>query len=219
MSAAAFASIARPVLVTIHDLRGSGRQLLPLEYFLRSSLGGKFSVVPFRYCPEQEGLKESSNELLKVLHSIKPYNSLESCYFVTHGYGALVLREAFRCIDWDTIRTKIVMIAPPNRGCAYYSVLNSIMDLNVAMDELGKMTSEDLDHRLGKLPHLCSPLIIAGNVSLNPWNQWQYPTDGVVSVEETHMPGEYRHVVLSATHHTLPYHPVSLELLVRFLGA
>ncbi|EQC38297.1 hypothetical protein SDRG_04018 [Saprolegnia diclina VS20] len=216
-SQAALAAVARPVLVTVHDVCGRGLQLLPLEAFLGTSLGGKFGVRPFRFDPNTQRLQESGLELVDLLHTIKPYSSMESCYFVTHGYGALVLREAFRYIDWDTTRTKIVMLAPPNRGCAYYSVLNSIIDSSVAIDELSTMSPTFLDARLGKLPKLCRPMILAGSLSLNPWNQWQYPTDGVVSVDETHMPGEYQHFVVNATHHTLPYHPMSLELLVRFL--
>ncbi|OQR97806.1 hypothetical protein ACHHYP_10013 [Achlya hypogyna] len=218
-SQAALAAIARPVLVTVHDVCGRGRQLLPLEWLLRTPVGGKFSVRPFRYNPNEQCLKESGRELLELLHMIKPYSSMESCYFVTHGYGALVLREAFRSIDWDTTRSKVVMLAPPNRGCAYYAVLKSVIDQNVAMEELASMTPAELDARLGKLPRLCQSLIVAGSLSLNPWNQWQYPTDGAVSVDETHMPGEYQHWVVNATHHTVPYHPQSLELLVRFLRA
>ena len=64
-----------------------------------------------------------------------------------------------------------------------------------AAEELATFTPDALDTRLGKLPRLCRPLVIAGTLSFNPFNQEPHPCDGIVSVEETHLPGHYRHLV------------------------
>lgn len=65
----------------------------------------------------------------------------------------------------------------------------------VAAEELATFTNESLDLRLGKLPRRCYPLILSGSLSLNPFNQANYPNDGTVMVEETTLPGEFRHQV------------------------
>jgi hypothetical protein len=65
-----------------------------------------------------------------------------------------------------------------------------------AVEEIAtKWTPEVLDERLGKLPKRCFPLIIAGNLNLNPFNQGDYPNDGLITQEETYLPGHFRHVV------------------------
>lgn len=65
----------------------------------------------------------------------------------------------------------------------------------VAAEELATLSAEELDERLGKLPRRCYPLVLAGKLCLNPFNQHNYPNDGLVMVEETTMPGEFRHQV------------------------
>lgn len=67
----------------------------------------------------------------------------------------------------------------------------------VAADELARFTHEELDARLGKLPRRCYPLVLSGSLSLNPFNQANYPNDGTVTVDETTLPGEFRHTVRS----------------------
>jgi hypothetical protein len=65
----------------------------------------------------------------------------------------------------------------------------------VAAHELAQWEAIDLDRRLGKLPQRCYPLVIAGSLCLNPFNQGNYPNDGVLMLEETTLPGEFRHQV------------------------
>lgn len=65
----------------------------------------------------------------------------------------------------------------------------------VAAEELAKWTADDIDQRLGKLPRRCYPLVLSGSLCLNPFNQGNYPNDGLVMVEETTLPGEFRHEV------------------------
>ncbi|KAF0734194.1 hypothetical protein Ae201684_009060 [Aphanomyces euteiches] len=210
--------VARPSLVTIPDLYGQGIQMLPAEVFLGSSFGGPFNILRFRYNAQKQTLRESAEDLLEVLHSIKPHTALEPCFFVTHGYGALVLREAFRSIDWSNVRTRLVMVAPPNRGCQPTKAWRA----HVARDELLTLQGVDLDMRLGKLPHLTRALIVAGTRAIPmPWTTrpvhdqlW----DGQIAVAETQMPGEYRHVTVGAPHNLVMMHPATLLLLRDFLA-
>ncbi|ETV99000.1 hypothetical protein H310_08472, partial [Aphanomyces invadans] len=205
--------MARPILVTIPDLVGHGIQMLPAEVFLSSPWGGSFNVLRFRYDAHRQTLQESGQDLLEVLHAIKPISGLEPSFITTHGYGALVLREALRSIDWRDVRTRLVMVAPPNRGTLKP---RWCLTANVARTELQTLHDFDLDIRLGKLPRLTSALVIAGARHF-PWSQTSGPSDGVVSVAHTHMPGHYQHMTISAPHNLIMAHPSTLRLTRDFL--
>ncbi|KAF1327097.1 hypothetical protein FI667_g7867, partial [Globisporangium splendens] len=109
------------------------------------------------------------------------------------------VQEAFRYVDWNYTKSKVVMLAPPNRGIRYYAATKKRIGIagygGVAAEELATLSETDLDRRLGKLPRRCYPLILSGSLSLNPFNQANYPNDGTVMVEETTLPGEFRHRV------------------------
>ncbi|KAF0734195.1 hypothetical protein Ae201684_009060 [Aphanomyces euteiches] len=205
--------VARPSLVTIPDLYGQGIQMLPAEVFLGSSFGGPFNILRFRYNAQKQTLRESAEDLLEVLHSIKPHTALEPCFFVTHGYGALVLRNR-KHFDPSTGRTFA-------RGLSWCQPTKA-WRAHVARDELLTLQGVDLDMRLGKLPHLTRALIVAGTRAIPmPWTTrpvhdqlW----DGQIAVAETQMPGEYRHVTVGAPHNLVMMHPATLLLLRDFLA-
>eukprot|EP00644_Phytophthora_capsici_P018603 jgi/Phyca11/555484/estExt2_Genewise1Plus.C_PHYCAscaffold_730151 len=184
------AVLAKGVLVTVHDLYGGMLPLLPLETYLHAVRG--YDVQSFRYQPRKQDLATSGKELAAFLKRQKPHSTDEAVNFVTHGYGALVLREAFRSVDWDYTKSKVVMLAPPNRGIRYHKSMKKYVGV------------AELDERLGKLPRRCYPL-------------HNYPNDGLVMVKETEMPGEFRHQVIGAPHFLLPSHPVTVELTQSFL--
>lgn len=112
----------------------------------------------------------------------------------------------------------------------------------VAAEELAELSADELDLRLGKLPRRCYPLVVSGSLSLNPFNQRHYPNDGLVTQEETQLPGEFRHQVrtsevfggerrrrltgwcvglqvVAAPHYLLPSHPLVMDLARGFLEA
>ncbi|GAB9475040.1 hypothetical protein Gpo141_00012148 [Globisporangium polare] len=215
------AALARGILVTVHDLYGGRLPLLPLELYLQ--LWWNHDVQPFRYSPRAQNLATSGQALGEFLRSQKPHTTDEAINFVTHGYGALVLREAFRYVDWNYTKSKIVMLAPPNRGIRYYASMKKHIGVagngGVAAEELAKLSPEDLDLRLGKLPRRCYPLVLSGSLSLNPLNQANYPNDGTVMVEETTLPGEFRRTVVPTSHYLLPSHPAAIYLTRSFLEA
>ncbi|TYZ59916.1 hypothetical protein PybrP1_006899 [[Pythium] brassicae (nom. inval.)] len=203
------AVVTRGILVTVHDLYGGRLPLLPLEFYFK--LRRHHDVQPFRFRPRTQTLETSGKDDDGAIN------------FVTHGYGALVLREAFRYVDWNYTKSKVVMLAPPNRGIRYYAAMKKHVGIagygGVAAEELATLTDESLDLRLGKLPRRCYPLVLSGSLSLNPFNQANYPNDGTVTVEETTLPGEFRHQVLPVSHYLLPAHPTAIYLARSFLEA
>ncbi|POM63607.1 Acetyltransferase [Phytophthora palmivora] len=215
------AVLAKGVLVTVHDLYGGSLPLRPLEMYLHAVRG--YDVQPFRYRPRIQDLATSGRQLAAFLKCRKPHTMDGAVNFVTHGYGALVLREAFRSVDWNYTKSKVVMMAPPNRGIRYHKLMKKYVGVagygGVAAEELAMLSIEELDHRLGKLPRRCYPLVLAGKLCLNPFNQHNYPNDGLVMVEETELPGEFRQQIIGAPHYLLPLHPTVIGLTNDFLGA
>lgn len=215
------AALAQGVLVTVHDLYGGSLPIRPLELYLQIVKG--YDVQPFRFQPRQQDLTTSGKALAEFLKSQKPHTTDEAVNFVTHGYGALVLREAFRLVDWNYTKSKVVMLSPPNRGIRYHRSMKKYIGVagygGVAAEELATLSGDDLDERLGKLPRRCFPLVLAGKLCLNPFNQQNYPNDGLVMIEETALPGEFRHQVIGASHYSLPSHPTAIGLTSDFLGA
>ncbi|KAL4163007.1 hypothetical protein KRP22_015122 [Phytophthora ramorum] len=180
-------------------------------------------VTPFRFRPRSQDLASSGKELADFLKRQKPHTTDEAVNFVTHGYGALVLREAFRTVDWNYTKSKVVMLAPPNRGICYHTSMKKYIGVagygGVAAEELAAFSPKELDERLGKLPRRCYPLVLAGKLCLNPFNQHNYPNDGLVMVKETELPGEFRHQIIGASHYLLPSHPTTIGLTQSFLEA
>ncbi|TMW63828.1 hypothetical protein Poli38472_002769 [Pythium oligandrum] len=215
------AALTQGIVVTVHGLYGGRAPLLPMEACVRAC--DTHELAPFRYEPRHQTLATSGQALAEFLRTRKPHTTDDSVHFITYDYGALVLREAFRHVDWNQTRSKVIMLTPPNRGIKYYRSMRHHVGFagygGVAADELAQWTSEDLDTRLGKLPRRCYPLVIAGSLCLNPFNQGNYPNDGIVMVEETELPGEFRHDVLAGTHYTLPFHPQMLWRAMSFLNA
>ncbi|KAG7383134.1 hypothetical protein PHYPSEUDO_004006 [Phytophthora pseudosyringae] len=213
--------LAKGVLVTVHDLYGGALPLRPLETYMHVVRG--YDVQPFRFRPRAQDLATSGKELAAFLKSQKPHTTDEAINFVTHGYGALVLREAFRSVDWNYTKSKVVMLAPSNRGIRYHKAMKKYVGVagygGVAAEELATLSAGELDERLGKLPRRCYPLVLAGKLCLNPFNQHNYPNDGLVMVEETALPGEYRHQIVGAPHFLLPSHPTTIGLTQSFLEA
>jgi hypothetical protein len=94
-------------------------------------------------------------------------------HFVTHCYGALVLRAALQRLDWSHTRSRVVMLAPPNRGAqAARAVWRAGAGLallgHAAGAELGTRDGEWFDEHAGALPPHVSARIVAGTLGCSP---------------------------------------------------
>ena len=112
--------------------------------------------------------------------------------FVTHSFGALVLREAFRISSWEG-PAKVVMVAPPNRGSEFCRRLAPVPLARWVVGEAGSelmgLDAGELDARLGPLPRGVEGFVIAGSVGWNPLISATGSNDGTLAMVETRMPG------------------------------
>ncbi|DAZ98868.1 TPA: hypothetical protein N0F65_002593 [Lagenidium giganteum] len=214
-------SLARGAVIMVHGMYGHSLPLKPLQWYLQARMD--FDVQQFCYSPREQSLEVSGKLLSQMLKDHKPHVADDAVHFVTFDYGSLVLREAFRSVDWNYTKSKVVMLAPPNRGLKYYRSMQDVVGQagygGVAAQELAQWQPKELDKRLGKLPRRCFPMVVAGSLCLNPFNQANYPNDGLVMLEETMLPGEFRHFVVPSTHYLLPMHPSTISLVHSFIEA
>jgi len=181
-------------------------------------------------------------------HASPPLPPCELPLFVTHSFGALVLREAFRLSQWEG-PAKVVMCAPPNRGSEFCRRLEPLPLARWVVGEAGSelmgLGAEDLDARLGCLPREVQGLVIAGDLGWNPLISSS--NDGTIAVEETRLPWRgtadqeeqgarggqeppfsfrggdtaaagERYTMVRAPHNLLLYHPHTVGHIKEFFG-
>lgn len=131
-------------------------------------------------------------------------------HFVTHGTGALVLRAALSCRDWNGVQSRVVMLAPPNRGSVAARrlwqqhqrlgrpLLQQLLGDSIAQ-ELGEGDAAHFD-AYGGMPASFRTWVVAGSGLLSPLQERlnipglrggalippRYgPHDGLVAVADT----------------------------------
>jgi hypothetical protein len=140
--------------------------------------------------------------------------------FVTHSLGGIVAREVLsRDAEWKkTLKpVRLVMIAPPNQGSAVAEALKDWLPYRAALGEVGQELTPEAIARMPLPP--CEFGIIAGGKGdgkgLNPLLGGD--NDGLVTVDETRLPGAADFLLLDATHTFIMANEKSIEATRRFL--
>jgi hypothetical protein len=187
----------RPHAVLLHGLGRTWLSMTPVEAFLRrngfrvTNLGypsRKFSVeslVAGRIGPRLDGLPAD-----RPLH------------FVTHSMGGILLRRFLQDRDLPP-GSRIVMLAPPNRGSELVDRMQDLALFRWRNGPAGLQLGagpDSLPNRLG--PIRAEVGVIAGNRCLNPifGRMIPGPSDGKVSVERAKLPEMTDFLVLPVSH-------------------
>ena len=151
------------------------------------------------------------------LRALKPHSHSSAVHFVTHGYGALVLRRALACLDWSSVPSLAVMIAPTNRGvsCEAMRAWAVPSVFGVPVSELVHLSAHEWDARVPQLPRSVHALVVAGTCGWNPLLSGSH--DGRVCVEDTRLLDEHVFVTVGCPHGLLLYHPRTLALTANYL--
>jgi len=218
--------LTKPSVITLGGLFSSSHQLLPIHVSLWRS--GQFRVFPIQYDGFNYSIEQNGSALAKLierrLHSAEsPQGTTEASklHFVTHSYGALVLRSAMQQIGWDGFGSRTVMIAPCNRGSVLarrFAGMNcaSVFLGSLAAAELGQNNEEYFDE-LGDMPRLAKVRVIAGTGGYNPMLPSGIQNDGRVLVPETRLRTPHDHVTVSSTHGFMLYRPAVIRATRRFI--
>jgi len=140
--------------------------------------------------------------LAEELAPLKPHAnsplSEHDVHFVTHGTGALVLRSALSHEDWTGVRSRVVMLAPTNRGSVLARRLFAPLGPGQLLPKAwrdrivpAELTRDDraFFDGFGGVPSAFQTLVVAGSgVPRSPGNPLIRrcgPHDGVVCLRDT----------------------------------
>ncbi|MBL8890762.1 MAG: hypothetical protein JNL67_12355 [Planctomycetaceae bacterium] len=210
------------VVVLVHGLMRTSSSLRSLGRFL--SLHGWPMVVDFRYASSRATIARHAAALSAVIKHLPGQPRLS---FVGHSLGNIVVRNMIG--DWQrglmTRRylerlDRVVMLAPPNQGSSMARALGytGVFQLITGRTglQLGGRWNEVAD-RLAVPP--CPVAIISGDTKLGRWNPMvQTPSDLIVSVAETELPGVTQRLIVPAVHSLIMENRRVQEATARFLN-
>lgn len=141
-------------------------------------------------------------------------------HFVTHSLGGILVRYYFSRNDSDFV-SRVVMLAPPNRGSAAVDAMQEIPGFDwlngPAGFQLGKGKAS-IPLRLGEPDFEFA--VVAGNRSIDPLTSAVLPNpdDGKVSVADTRLDGMSDFRVVEVSHAYIMQDEEVIELVLRFLA-
>jgi triacylglycerol lipase len=130
---------------------------------------------------------------------------------VTHSLGGLIVRQLFTLdAPWRPIISRIVMLAPPNRGASLASALDKG---GVLRGVMGPSYAQIAEGFAETLPVPDVPFaIFAGDAP-------GVPGDGLLTVDETRLDGAAEHHVVPVIHTFIMNHPAVIRGTTAFLSA
>jgi len=203
----------------LHGLMRTQLSMAPLAVSLRR---GGWRVRNCFYPSRSRTIEEHADRLLeRIRRTSRPDEG--PFHFVTHSLGGIVVRCALARCEADQIPLsapgRFVMIAPPNRGSPLARRLSGTLfwDAIFGRRAFHQLGDESLADAWGT-PPMRFGVIAGGRGDGRGWNPLLTgDDDGVVSVEDTHLPGESGHIVLRSIHAVLPWRQDCMRQVVSFL--
>ncbi len=196
---------AEHLVVLLHGLGRTRRALQRLDVALGDT---GLTTARLDYPSTRRSIEEHANTLAGLLDHVPTPKKLS---FVSHSLGNLLVRRLL-VYDrpWRAAFERIVMIAPPNQGASLAAALDKGGVLRAV---LGPSFGQIADGFAVTLPVPRVPFVIfAGDAP-------GVPGDGLLTVEETRLPGASSHEVVPAIHTLVMNHPDVIDGTVSFLTA
>ena len=203
----------RDVVVMLHGLGRTRRSLAWLGDTLEAD---GHATVRLDYPSTRRGLEDHVSQVLEVLAHL---DGARRVAFVTHSLGGIIARGALADRRWPAslTPTRMVMLAPPNRGAALARLLDGAVPalFGAVMGPAGRAIAGGVPYPAPSVPFM----VVAGSHregrGLNPMLDGD--DDGVVKVEETALEGMAEHLVVDALHTVIMDHPEARRAALRFL--
>jgi len=199
------AASADHLVVLLHGLGRTRRSLARMDRALTSA---GFATLRLDYPSMRQPIEQHASAVTKRLGEIPTPNRLS---FVTHSLGGLIVRQLFTldALSRPTI-SRIVMLAPPNRGASLASALDKG---GVVRSIMGPSYVQIAEGYAETLPVPDVPFaIFAGDAP-------GVPGDGLLTVDETRLEGAAEHHVVPVIHTFIMNHPAVIRGTTAFLGA
>lgn len=196
------------LVVLLHGLGRTSRSLARMDRALRTA---GFSTLSLSYPSMRQSIEQHAATVAERLDAVPTPKKLS---FVTHSLGGLVVRRLF-AIDaadasWRAAISRIVMLAPPNKGASLASMLDRG---GVVRGIMGPSYVQIAEGYAETLPIPNVPFMIyAGDAP-------GVPGDGLLRVEETKLDGAFEHHVVPVIHTFIMNHPTVIRGTTAFLRA
>ena len=142
-------------------------------------------------------------------------HQLQPLSFVTHSLGGLVVRQLLARHGAGLTVERVVMLGPPNQGAEFARKVARIPGAaRILGPSFRSIAKDDLPPALAS----AEVGIIAGGCGARGYTPFiSGDNDGIVSVQETELPGMKERVVVRGLHSFLMYRREVHELTLRFL--
>lgn len=210
------------IVVLVHGLMRTSSSLKSLGRFL--SKNGWPVVVDFRYASSRATISRHAAALSAVVKHLPGQPRLS---FVGHSLGNIVVRNMIG--DWQRSSMarkylnrldRVVMLAPPNQGSSLARALGYTGVFQLVTGRTGLQLGgkwKEVEAQLAVPP--CPVAIISGDAKLGRWNPVvQSPSDLIVSVAETELPGAAERLIVPAIHSFIMENRRAQEATARFLN-
>lgn len=203
------------VVVLLHGL---GRTRHSMDRMKAALEARGHRVVAVGYASTRAGVREHADRLSGIIGKL---DGVRRVQFVTHSYGAFVVRQTVSTAPWaDRIEVGgIMMLAPPSRGAVLADRLTRLGLYRVIGGAGGQdVTTEGAEHvPLPEGVRLC--VIAGGRLDGKGYNPMlEGDNDGVVRVEEARLPEVDDFMVVREIHTFIMNHPKTIEAAARFLA-
>ncbi|MCF7884981.1 MAG: alpha/beta hydrolase [Candidatus Marinimicrobia bacterium] len=202
------------LVVLLHGIKDKPYMMWKLEKGLKNA---DYAVINLHYPSAKAGM----DSILNLIHGrleapLKRYRKIN---FVTHSLGGIVMRAYLDKYSRPNF-SRLVMIAPPNRGAIMAERFEDFFLYQWLYGEAGQKLGKDSSDYWQQFPEPIIPFgIIAGGLgNKNGFNPLiPGDDDGTVGVEETRIQGYEDFIVLPGLHTSLLWQDNTLEQVLLFL--
>ena len=203
-------------VILLHGLARTERSMRPLEKHLAKS---GFIVINTGYPSTTETVEAIADKHLGGMVDRCRQKNPSKIHIVTHSLGGIVTRQYLQNHTLPA-GSRIVMIAPPNKGSELADKLRSFRIYQWLNGPAGQVLGTGPE----SLPNTLKPVkgefgVIAGNATLNPLFSWLIPgdDDGKVSIRNTKLTEISDFIVFFSSHPFIMRNAAVMEQVVYFL--
>lgn len=212
------------VVILLHGLNRSHHSMQPLAEKLRREID--FQVLNFQYASSLGRVQDHATALADVIDSLGP--EVTEIHFVAHSLGNIVVRNyLYQQQDLksnqsvDPRLARMVMFGPPNQGSRLARLLANDLTFNAVAGVSGRQLSQSWAELEAELAVPSFPFaIIAGGGEEADWIEtalFAGPSDRIVSVAETRLPGAALEVQLPIAHTFMMRDARAMQIAIDFL--
>lgn len=212
------------LVILLHGLNRTHSSMDKLANKLRSEHG--FQVINFQYASSRGTVQEHARNLDQVIKGLGP--EVTEISFVAHSLGNLVVRNYLyqqNAVSYgpgpDPRLAAMVMLGPPNQGSGLARLLRN----NLVFQGIAGLSGDQLSNEWKALANeLATPqfpfaIIAGGGDTSNLYERVVFdgPSDFIVAVSETQLPGAAIHMQLPIAHTFMMQDPQVMETTAKFL--